>query len=62
MPAYDVVGEPLLLHQQLESAVASPARRHLKVTGRVAFAIEDRADIQVMQQPAPCDAVGQFGN
>src|SRR3546814_7061225 len=57
-----VLGEPLLLHEQFERADAAAPGRNFIIAGGIALAVEDRAHVQIMQQPSPRDAVGQFCN
>src|SRR5690242_20624934 len=50
----------LLLHEKLQGAIASSARRHLEHAGFIAFRIDNSADIQALQQSALCDALRQL--
>jgi hypothetical protein len=44
--------QALLLHQQLERPVAAAAGRHLEHAGLGAIGIEDRPDVQALQERA----------
>ena len=48
----------LLLHQKLERAIAPAARRHLEHAGLVAVGVDDRPDVQALQQRTLRDAFG----
>ncbi len=50
----------LLLDQKLERAIAPAAGRHLEHAGLVALGIEDRPDVQALQQRALGDVLGQL--
>ena len=55
------LGQALLLHQQRKGLVAPAAGGHLEHAGLAAIAIEDRADIEALQQRAAAgDVLGQF--
>ena len=49
----------LLLHQALEGPVAAAAGRDLEHAGLGALGIEDRPDVEALQEPAPGDVLGQ---
>ena len=53
-------GQPLLLHQQFEGAVAAAADRHIVQAGLVALAVKDRPDGQALQQGAAGDVLRQL--
>ncbi len=50
----------LLLHQKLEGAVSTPARRHLEHAGLRAVGVDDGTDAEALQQGALRDALGQL--
>ena len=52
--------QALLLHQSLESPVAAAAGRDLELAGLGAFGVEDRPDVEALQEPAPGDVLGQI--
>ena len=54
------LGHALLLHQQLEGAVAAPTGRNLEHAGLVAIGIANRAHVKALQQRALRDALGQL--
>ena len=47
------LGKALLLHQQLERPVAAAAGGDLEHAGLGAVGVEDRPDVEALQQPAP---------
>ena len=54
------LGQALLLHQQLERPVAPAAGRDLEHAGLGALGVEDRPDVQALEQRAPGDVLGQL--
>ena len=50
----------LLLDQELQRAVAPPARRDLIHAGIGAAGVAHRPHAQALQEPAPGDVLGQF--
>ncbi len=63
--AYDagdrrVLGEALLLHQQLESTVTASAGRDLEAAGLGTDLVEDRTDVEALEQGATGDVLGEL--
>ena len=54
------LGQALLLHQQLERPVAAAAGRDLEHAGLGALGVEDRPDVEALEQRAPGDVLGQL--
>ena len=52
--------QALLLHQQLERPVAAAAGRDLEHAGLGALGVEDRPDVEALEQRAPGDVLGQL--
>ena len=52
--------QALLLHQQFERPVAPAAGRDLEHAGLGALGVEDRPDVQALEQRAPGDVLGQL--
>ncbi|WP_443028859.1 MULTISPECIES: hypothetical protein [unclassified Sphingopyxis] len=57
-----IPGEPLLLHQQLKSAISPASGRNLIIPGFLAVVIQDRPDIEAGQQASPLDIGCEFSN
>ena len=55
-----ILREALLFDEQRQRLKAPAARRHLEHFGFLAGIIEDRPDIEALQQAAPGDVLGQF--
>ena len=54
------LGQTLLLHQQRQRLIAPSAGRNLEHAGLGALGVEDRPDIQALQQGAPGDILGEL--
>ena len=52
--------QPLLLDQPFERTVTAPAGRNLEHAGLDAFGVENRPDVQALQERAPGDVLGQL--
>ena len=54
------LGETLLFHEKLEGAIAPAAGRNFEHAGLDALGVEDRPDIEALQERAPSDVLGQL--
>ena len=54
------LGETLLFDEKLERPVAPPAGRDLEHTGLHAVGVENRPDVEALQERAPGDVLGQL--
>ena len=54
------LGETLLFDEKLERPVAPPAGRDLEHAGLGAFGVENRPDVEALQERAPGDVLGEL--
>jgi hypothetical protein len=54
------LGEALLLDQQLERLITATARRNLEHAGFLALGVEDRPDVEALQESAAGDVLCQL--
>jgi len=52
--------QTLLLYQEFKRAIAATAGWHLEHAGLLAFSIENRPDIQALQEGPTCDVFGEI--